>query len=120
MLKAITFSLYVEFIFGIQHWSHSQTLRLVRLARMEFFDTCLLGETQMNYGKNEEEIKKEDKLKNRTKKLIRKREELSWKPRKNHWEKIELVELYKLTRKMRYDIKVYNQQAINKIIEKNL
>ena len=80
----------------------------------------IMEKVQIKFGKKKDEIKTEDKLSNKTKGLILRREELRRKPRKKHREKIELVELYKLTKKeIRNDIKAYNHQKIKDIIEDN-
>jgi hypothetical protein len=78
----------------------------------------VLETVESEYGKPTEEIKTNDKLSQNTKKLIEKREKLKQKSKKSYREKVELVELRKLVkRKIREDIRNYNNEITRDIIE---
>ncbi len=82
-------------------------------------------ERAINNGLNEkgvkrEEPKTEDKLTNKTMKLIKERSELRKKSSKTQIDKIEFVELEKNVKKMiRQDLKDYNTKKIQDILEDN-
>lgn len=75
---------------------------------------------RQKFGKEREEIKTDDKFSESTKKVINERNEMRFKIQRNVREKIKIAELNKIVRrKIRKDLKQWEDGRIQEIIEKN-